>query len=79
MKWVISQAFFPANVLASSEETKPNATKANNHPEHKKNYQVWSPRMTSSLEKEEALFYCNYYYHCHYYCLYYYHYYYYYY
>ena len=32
---VISEMFFPANLLASTEESKPNMTKANMHPEHK--------------------------------------------
>jgi len=27
--------FFPANLLASTAETRPNTTKANNHPEYK--------------------------------------------
>jgi len=58
------QTFFPAYLLASTEETKPNTTKA--HPEHKntttKNKhknpsQVWSPYMSSSLELEQALLY----------------------
>jgi len=33
-KVLISQTFFPAYVLASTEETKPNSTKANIHPQH---------------------------------------------
>ena len=32
---VILGTFFPANLLASTEENKPNAAKANIHPEHK--------------------------------------------
>ena len=35
VKQVISETFFPANFLASTEETKPNTTKANIHPKHK--------------------------------------------
>jgi len=34
-KQVISDTFFPANLLASTEETKPNTTKANIPPEQK--------------------------------------------
>jgi len=34
-KVVISETFFPASLLAGTEETEPNATKANIHPEHK--------------------------------------------
>ena len=31
IKYVISETFFPANLLASTEQTKPNITKANIH------------------------------------------------
>ena len=34
-KYVISETFFPANVLASTEETKNNILNANIDPEHK--------------------------------------------
>jgi len=34
-KVVISETFFPASLLAGTEETEPNATKANIHPEQK--------------------------------------------
>jgi len=34
-KYAISDTFFPANLLASTEETKPNTTKANIHTKHK--------------------------------------------
>jgi len=57
------EPFFPANLLASTEETKPNTTKANIHLKHKKYINVktkarfWLPRMTSGLEMQHALFY----------------------
>ena len=35
IKQVILEMFFPASLLASTEETKPNTTKANIHREHK--------------------------------------------
>ena len=34
-KLVISETFFPANLMASTEETKPNTPTANIHSEHK--------------------------------------------
>ena len=33
-KWVISERFFPANVLDTTGETKPNTTKQNIHLKH---------------------------------------------
>jgi len=46
------ETFFPANLLASTEETKPNVTKANIHLEHKntttQNRQKLKPGLVTS-------------------------------